>query len=54
MGEHNLKSKSNEGKHRRKTTLMPRSMQTNKVVIIVIIIIIIIFSLTQIYVVIEN
>jgi hypothetical protein len=41
-------------KHWRKTTLMPRSKQTNKVVIIVIILIIIIISLTQIYVVIEN
>jgi hypothetical protein len=42
-----------KGKHWRKTTFMPRSKQTNKVIIVVIIIIIII-SLTQIYVVIEN
>jgi hypothetical protein len=41
------------GKHWSKTTLMPRSKQTNKVVIIIIIIIMMI-SLTQIYVVIEN
>jgi hypothetical protein len=40
------------GKHWSKTTLMPRSKQTNKVVIIIIIIMMI--SLTQIYVVIEN
>jgi hypothetical protein len=38
------------GKHWRKTTLMPRSKQTNKVIIIIIIII----SLTHIYVAIEN
>jgi hypothetical protein len=50
-----------KGKHWRKTTLMPRSKQTNKVVIIIvvaviiiIIIIIIMVSLTQIYFVIEN
>jgi hypothetical protein len=41
------------GKHWRKTTLIPRSKQTNKVVVVVIIMIIMI-SLTQIYVVIEN
>jgi hypothetical protein len=39
------------GKHWRKTTLMPGSKQTNKVIIVIIIIMI---SLTQIYVVIEN
>jgi hypothetical protein len=38
------------GKHWRKTTLMPRSMQINKVIIIIIVIIL----LTQYYVVIEN
>jgi hypothetical protein len=37
------------GEHWRKTTLMPGSKQTNKVIIVIIIIIII--SLTQIYVV---
>jgi hypothetical protein len=40
------------GKHWSRTTLMPRSKQTNKVIIIIIIIIMIL--LTQIYVVIEN
>jgi hypothetical protein len=40
------------GKHWRKTTLMPKSKQINKVTIITIIITII--SLTQIYVPIEN
>jgi hypothetical protein len=38
-----------KGKHWRKTTLMPRSKQTNKVIIILIMI-----SLTQIYVAIEK
>jgi hypothetical protein len=41
-----------KGKQWRKTTLMPRSKQTNKVIIIIIIIIIIL--LKQIYVAIEN
>jgi hypothetical protein len=41
------------GKHWRKTTLMPKSKQTNKVITAIIIAIIII-SLTQIYVAIEN
>jgi hypothetical protein len=39
-----------KGKHWRKTTLMPRSKQTNKVIIIILIMI----SLTQIYVASEN
>jgi hypothetical protein len=39
------------GKRWRKTTLMPRSKQTNKVVVVVVVVVI---SLTQIYVVIEN
>jgi hypothetical protein len=38
------------GRHWKRTTLMPRSKQTNKVVIIIIIIIIII-SLTEFYVI---
>jgi uncharacterized integral membrane protein len=46
------------GKHWRKTKLMPRSKQTNKVIIVIIIIIIIIIiimiSLTEIYVAIGN
>jgi hypothetical protein len=37
------------GKHWRKTTLMPRSKKTNKIIIVIIIIL-----LTQIYVDIEN
>jgi hypothetical protein len=43
-----------KGKHWRKTTLMPRCKQTNKVIIVIIIITVITISLTQIYVAIEN